>query len=82
MCATNSYMRVIRFFSVHLFFVLALIPFPSGGGGGKALECPLECPLFVCCSVLQCVAVCCSVLQCVAVRCSVMLCVAVCCSVL
>jgi len=38
--------------------------------------------LFVCCSVLQCLAVCCSVLQCVAVCCSVLQCVAVCCSVL
>jgi len=33
--------------------------------------------LFLCCSVLRCVAVCCSVLQCVAVCCSVLQCVAV-----
>ena len=38
--------------------------------------------IFVCYSVLQCVAVCCSVLQCVTVCCSVLQCVAVCCSVL
>jgi len=41
--------------------------------------------IFVCCSVLQCVAVCCTVLQCVAVCsvcCSVLQCVAVCCSTL
>jgi len=38
--------------------------------------------MFVCCSVLQCVAECCSVLQYVAVCCSVLQCVAVCCSVL
>jgi len=31
----------------------------------------LYCPIFLCCSVLQCVAVCCSVLQCVAVCCLV-----------
>ena len=34
--------------------------------------------LWVCCSVLQCVAVCCNVLQCLSVCCSVFLCVAVC----
>ena len=48
--------------------------------------------IFMCCSVLQCVAVCCSVLhctavcstvlQCVAVRCSALQCVAVRCSAL
>jgi len=38
--------------------------------------------LFVCCSVLQCVAVCCSVLPCVTVCCSVLQCIAVRCSVL
>jgi len=37
--------------------------------------------IFLCFSVLQCVAVCCSVLQCVAVCCSVLQCVAVRCSV-
>ena len=41
----------------------------------------LQC-VAVCCSVLQCVAVCCSVWQCVAVRYSVLQCVAVCCSAL
>ena len=33
--------------------------------------------MYVCCSVLQCVAVCSNVLQCVAVCCSVLQCVAV-----
>jgi len=37
--------------------------------------------IYVCCSVLQCVAVWCSVVQCVAECCRVLQCVAVCCSV-
>jgi len=42
----------------------------------------LFCPVYVCCSVLQCVAVCCSVWQCVAVRGSAWQCVAMHCSAL
>jgi len=37
--------------------------------------------LYMCCSVLQCVAACCSVLQSVAMCCSVLQCAVVCCSV-
>jgi len=75
--------------------VMVAIDAEAGGGNRISVGSDGERQrLWLCCSVLQCVAVYCSVLQCVAVRCSALMlvtvmasvsdceCVAVCCSVL